>query len=120
MILGSGMDEEDLVLMAANMIKARKTLRNLLGDKYEAVIEPGRVLIRGCMKDRGCSAVKAATDLSNVMLERGAGGMAVIKVIAACADVMQEEDGPTEEDQGGECPDECAHGGPDNCHGCMD
>lgn len=85
------MNEENLVLMAAKMIEARKSLRSLLGDKYETVIEPGRVLIRGCMKDRECSAIKAATDLSNAMLERGADGMAVMKVIAACADVMCEE-----------------------------
>lgn len=84
------MDDDDLALMAARMIEARKVLRGLLGDRYDAVIEPGRVLIRGCMKDRGCTAIKAATDLSNVMLERGANGMAVMKVIAACADVMCE------------------------------
>lgn len=87
----NAMDDDDLTLMAARMIVARKALRGLLGVRYDAIIEPGRVLIRGCMKDRGCSAVKAATDLSNVMLERGASGMAVMKVIAACADVMCEE-----------------------------
>ena len=85
-------NDEDHVLMAAKMIQARKSLRDLLGDKYEAAIEPGRVLIRGYMKQRKCSAVKAATDLSNTILEKGGGGMAVMKVIAACADVLCEDE----------------------------
>lgn len=85
------MNDDGLTPIAARMIEARKFLRGLLGDGYDAAIEPGRALIRACMKDRNCSAVKAATDLSNVMLERGASGMAVMKVIAACADVMTED-----------------------------
>lgn len=89
-------NDDDLTLMAARMIEARKSLRRLLGDRYETMIEPGRALIRSCMKHRECSAVKAATDLSKAMLEMGAGGMAVMKVIAACADVMC-EDGTTRE-----------------------
>lgn len=94
------MNEDGLVLMAAKMIEARKSLRSLLGNKYEAVIEPGRDLIRGYMKDRGVSAIKAATGLSNLMLENGSGGMAVMKMIAACADVMCE----TEQGISGEVP----------------
>ena len=85
-------NEEDLVLMAAKMIQARKSLRGLLGDKYEAAIEPGRDLIRGYMKQRKCSAIVAATDLSNTILEKGGSGIAVMKVIAACADVLCEDE----------------------------
>jgi len=85
------MDDDTVILVTAKMIQARKSLRNLLGDKYESTIEPCRALIRGSMKHRKCSAVKAATDLSNAMLKGGADGMVAMKMIAACADVLTEE-----------------------------
>jgi len=87
------MNEEALILMTAKMIQARKSLRDLLGDRYESVIEPCRVLIRGSMKHRKCGAIKATTDLTNAMLNSGADGMAAMKMIAACADVLEKEDG---------------------------
>lgn len=86
----TAMTDEEVLLMTAKMIQARNSLRSILGDKYEATIEPCRVLIRVSMKHRKCNAVVAATDLSNAMLEAGAGGMVAMKLIAACADVLAE------------------------------
>lgn len=81
-----------MILMTAKMIQARKSLRDLLGDRYESVIEPCRVLIRGSMTHRSCGAVKATTDLTNAMLDSGADGMVAMKMIAACADVLEKEE----------------------------
>lgn len=86
------MTEEALILMAAKMIQARKSLRDLLGEGYESMLEPCRVLIRASMKHRSCGAIKATTDLTNAILNSGADGMVAMKMIAACADVLEKEE----------------------------
>lgn len=80
---------ENAILLAAQLIDARKSMRSLLGDKYETTTEPCRILIRAAMKSKKCNAIKATTDLITALMEGGANGMVGIKMLAACVDVME-------------------------------
>jgi len=82
--------------LAIRILQSQEMMKQHLGDEYDEKMEHVRVLVKGCMKHRNWSATRAALELSKAMHEGGAPAISVVRILAAAADVIQEEE-PKEE-----------------------
>lgn len=82
---------EQQVGIAAKLYEARTTLRRLLGDAYDAKVEPYRAEVRRCVEKTRLPPLQAFLWLQRQLEKRGGwvDGMASLYWFAAVADVAE-------------------------------
>lgn len=59
------------VMLAAKLYEARRALKRIFADEYEAKIDPFRQVIRGAAAEFGCSALAAVSKVIADAKSRG-------------------------------------------------
>jgi len=74
--------------VTVKLLKARKSLKRLLGDRYENAINPWIAAIEGASKESGKSRLEIATDVArHVQLD----GMEKMLLMAATVEAIERE-----------------------------